>query len=132
MFYFANNIVGDDYLNYYYRKNRLFLYWHVGKFVFEYQKKYPNTYGKLSSFLQYYFGMTNLFSLKKIIEMERFYIYFPIYNNNLEKLDWDYYLELIKIKNCCLRMIYYKIAIFSECDFDTFKSLLLEKNFFLN
>lgn len=76
--------------------------------------------------------MTNLFSLKKIIEMERFYIYFPIYNNNLEKLDWDYYLELIKIKNCCLRMIYYKIAIFSECGFDTFKSLLLEKNFFLN
>ena len=71
-------------MNYYYRKNRLFLYWHVGKFVFEYQKKYPNTYGKLASFLQYYFGMTNLFSLKKIIEMERFYIYFPIYNNNLE------------------------------------------------
>lgn len=114
-------------MKYYLNKNRLFLFWSVGKFAFEVQKKEEVSYRRVVSFLQYYFGMSDTFSLSNVRNMIKFYLSFPIYTKQIEKLDWDYYLELIKIKNHYMRMYYYRVAIFAECDFETFNELLRKK-----
>ena len=43
--------------------------------------------------------------------MKKFYLYFPILNNNLVKLDWNYYRKLLNLdrKEC---YFYYRIIIF--------------------
>ena len=112
-----------DYLN----KNRLFLFWNVGKFAFEAQKREFVSYRRMVEFLQYYFGMSETFSLSNVKTMIKFYVSFPIYTEQLEKLDWNYYLKLITIRKKSLRMFYYQVAIFSRCDYDTFVSLIQEK-----
>lgn len=82
---------------------------------------------KISKYLQYYFGMTEMFSSSNIKKMRTFYLCFPIYNKYIEYLDWNYYLKLISIKNDFLRMFYYRVAVFSRCDFETFVNLIQEK-----
>ena len=111
----------------YLSKNRLFLFWNVGKFAFEMQKRRGVEDKKIANYLQYYFGMTEMFSCANIRKMKYFYLCFPIYTKHLEYLDWNYYLKLISIRNKSLRMFYYQVAIFSRCDYDTFLSLIQEK-----
>lgn len=115
------------YLKNYLSKNRLFLFWNVGKFAFEMQKRIGVEDKKIANYLQYYFGMTEMFSCANIRKMKYFYLCFPIYTKHLEYLDWNYYLKLISIRNKSLRMFYYQVAIFSRCDYDTFLSLIQEK-----
>ena len=115
------------YLKNYLSKNRLFLFWNVGKFAFEMQKRRGVEDKKIANYLQYYFGMTEMFSCANIRKMKYFYLCFPIYTKHLEYLDWNYYLKLISIRNKSLRMFYYQVAIFSRCDYDTFLSLIQEK-----
>ena len=114
-------------MRYYLNKNRLFLFWSVGKFAFEAQKREFVSDRRMVEFLQYYFGMSETFSLSNVKTMIKFYVSFPIYTEQLEKLDWNYYLKLLEIKNHSKRMYYYRVAIFSECDFDTFNELLRKK-----
>ena len=114
-------------MKYYLNKNRLFLFWNVGKFAFEMQKKRDVEDKKLANYLQYYFGMTETFSSSNIRNMKAFYLCFPIYTKYIDYLDWNYYLKLISIKDNSLRMFYYQVAIFSRCDYDTFLSLIQEK-----
>ncbi len=111
----------------YLSKNRLFLFWNVGKFAFEMQKRRGVEDKKIANYLQYYFGMTEMFSCANIRKMKYFYLCFPIYTKHLEYLDWNYYLKLISIRDKSLRMFYYQVAIFSRCDYDTFLSLIQEK-----
>ena len=44
--------------------------------------------------------------------MKLFYICFPVYNNSINKLSWEHYLELIAIKNRSIRNFYFKVCIF--------------------
>lgn len=108
-------------------KNRLFLFWNVGKFTCEIQKRRDIEDKKIANYLQYYFGMTETFSSSNIRKMKAFYLSFPIYTKHIEYLDWNYYLKLITIRKKSLRMFYYQVAIFSRCDYDTFVSLIQEK-----
>ena len=114
-------------MRYYLNKNRLFLFWSVGKFACEAQKREFVRYRRMVECVQYYFGMSETFSLSNVKTMIKFYVSFPIYTEQLEKLDWNYYLKLLEIKNHSKRMYYYRVAIFSECDFDTFNELLRKK-----
>ena len=108
-------------------KNRLFLFWNVGKFTCEMQKRRDIEDKKIANYLQYYFGMTETFSSSNIRKMKAFYLSFPIYTKHIEYLYWNYYLKLITIRKKSLRMFYYQVAIFSRCDYDTFVSLTQEK-----
>ena len=108
-------------------KNRLFLFWNVGKFTCEMQKRRDIEDKKIANYLQYYFGMTETFSSSNIRKMKAFYLSFPIYTKHIEYLDWNYYLKHNTIRKKSLRMFYYQVAIFSRCDYDTFVSLIQEK-----
>ena len=72
-------------------------------------------------FLKYYFGFTDMFSISSIKNMEKFYVSFPVYTEVLERLDWKFYEKLLLFNDTDLRMIYFRVAIFSECEFSVFE-----------
>lgn len=104
-------------MKYYYKKNRLILFWHIGKYVYQSRKNKFKSYREISITLKYYFGFTDMFSISSIKTMEKFYVTFPVYTEILERLDWKFYKKLILFNDTDLRMIYFRVAIFSECDF---------------
>ena len=57
--------------------------------------------------------------------MKLFYICFPVYNNAINKLSWNYYLELITIKNRSIRDFYFKVCIF--CDLSLEELIYIRK-----
>lgn len=71
--------------------------------------------------LKYYFGFTDMFSISSIKNMEKFYVSFPIYTEILERLNWKFYEKLLLFNDTDLRMIYFRVAIFSECGFSDFE-----------
>jgi hypothetical protein len=71
--------------------------------------------------LKYYFGFTDMFSISSIKNMEKFYVSFPVYTEVLERLDWKFYEKLLLFNDTNLRMIYFRVAIFSECGFSEFE-----------
>ncbi len=71
--------------------------------------------------LKYYFGFTDMFSISSIKNMEKFYVSFPIYTEILERLNWKFYEKLLLFNDTDLRMIYFRVAIFSECGFSEFE-----------
>ena len=71
--------------------------------------------------LKYYFGFTDMFSISSIKNMEKFYVSFPVYTEILERLDWKFYEKLLLFNDTDLRMIYFRVAIFSECGFSDFE-----------
>lgn len=111
----------------YYKKNRLKMFWYVGKFVFEKHNSFSITYEKLSCFLQYYFGMSEDFSISNLILMEKFYYFFPMYTKGLSKLSWKIILKIIDMDNDYDRRLYFKIAIFCNCNYHEFEKLLQKK-----
>ncbi len=112
------------------KKNRLFMFWNIGKKVFESQNKYNNAAQKWSSYCQYRFGMSSAFSRENINLMRKFYLYFPIFTENIFLLEWDYYRELVKIRDVEERMFYYKTAIFCHLSFKEMEELIRQEMFF--
>lgn len=107
--------------------NRLFLFWKIGKCVFEYHKYEENIYTRISDFYSYKYGLDSTYSVDNINCMKLFYICFPIYTKKIEKLSWDYYLQLIKIKNRSMRNFYFKTCIFCNLSLDEFICCLNNK-----
>ena len=56
-----------------------------------------------------------------IKNMLKFYVSFPVYTEVLERLDWKFYEKLLLFNDTDLRMIYLRVAIFSECEFSDFE-----------
>ena len=83
--------------------------------MFDNKKSCSNIIEKSSSFLSYYYGNSNLFSLDNMHIIRKLYLYFPIFNNYLETLNWDYYKVLLKLdkKEC---YFYYYIVLFCNSD----------------
>ena len=55
--------------------------------------------------------------------MRKLFLYFPIYSHDLEKIGWDYYLELLKLDKD-ISYFYYRICLFCELDFISFKCMI--------
>ena len=108
-------------MKYYYKKNRLILFWHIGKYVYQSRKNKFKSYREISMILKYYFGFTDMFSISSIKNMEKFYVSFPVYTEVLERLDWKFYEKLLLFNDTDLRMIYFRVAIVSECEFSDFE-----------
>ena len=69
--------------------------------------------------------MSETFSRENVNYMKRFYQCFPIYIDELNKLVWEHYVELLKINNSKERYFYLRIAMFC-------KSSVLELRDFIN
>lgn len=95
-------------------KNRLFLFWKVGKFVFKKQKSCENAILKYAKLCQYHYGMSYVFTRENVRYMTRFYQFFPIYLPQMNKLKWEHYLELLKINNLRERYFYFKLTLFCK------------------
>lgn len=109
-------------------KNRLFLFWQIGKCVFETHKDIENIAFKISNFYSYKYGLDYTFSVENINRMKCFYLCFPVYNSYLEKLSWEQYLELIEIEDRDKRLFYFKTSIF--CNFSLEELIFGIDNFY--
>lgn len=106
---FTNNKVGGDIIS---MKNQLFFFWRIGKFLVEKKYSCNNIVLKSSNFLSYYYGSSTMFSYENVIFMRKFYLYFPIFLESMNQLEWDSYLELMKLKNRNMCYFYYRVALF--------------------
>ena len=107
----------------------IFHLWSIGRFI---RKKYNyciNIHRSCSKFLSYYYGNSNFYSLFYILMMERFYLYFPIYLKQMDKIKWDSYLELLKLKReeC---YFYYHILLFCGDDLLELRKMINSNIFF--
>ena len=108
---------------------QIYYFWKIGKFLFDKKSKCLNIVEKTSCFLSYYYGDSNIFSLENINMMKKFYLYFPIYNKYIEKIDWLHYIKILKLskKEC---YFYYKLVLFCNCDISELE-ILINNNVFL-
>lgn len=97
-------------------KNRLSLFWKVGKKVFENQNEDDNVLQRYSVFYQYKYGFSEMFCTRNVYFMKLFYSYFPIYFDKMSVLNWSHYVLLIKISNNKKRNFYFNLSLFTLID----------------
>ena len=79
--------------------------------------------------MSYYYGDSNIFSLENVYIMKKFYLYFPVYNEFIEKIDWEYYKLLLRLeKDECY--FYYRIVIFCNSDISELYNMINNNIFF--
>lgn len=90
--------------------------WEIGLHIVEYEQNGNETaeYGsdllnKLSKDLKLKYGKG--FSRRNILDMRRFYVFYPIWQTVSAKLSWSHYVELLGIKNELERKFYEKQCI---------------------
>lgn len=97
--------------------NRLYLYWNIGKTVYEKQNMHENAVEKYSNFYSYYYGNSYLFTRNSIKMMVMFYICFPIFFQKMENISWNQYLLLMTISNSKERYFYFYLSLFFNSDY---------------
>ena len=93
---------------------KLNLYWCIGN---ELNKLDCNLINSLSKKLVSKYG--DEYNINNLNNMYQFYMCYPLWNDELTKLSFDYYLELIKIKDKDKREFYYKETINNKWDLIT-------------
>ena len=101
--FLSNNKIGGDFIN----KRQLNFFWKVGKFTVE--KKYM---------------------CENIIFMKKFYLYFPIFIDNMNDLDWDSYRELLKLNNKKVCYFYYYLSLFCNFKYTDLRSVIENKIYY--
>ena len=110
--------------------NQLYLFWSIGKRVYEKQNYYDNVVAYYENYLSYCFGNSYLFTRKNIKYMEMFYLNFPIFFESLKKISWEQYLVLLNIKNKKERYFYFKLSLLFKCNYDETKEFI-DNNYFV-
>ena len=107
----------------------IFSIWKVGRFLSEKTFSCENIHRSCSNFLSYYYGNSSRFSLIHIVMMRRLYLYFPIFIPCMCQIQWNSYLELLKLnrEEC---YFYYKILLFCGDDIQELKQLIYS-NYYL-
>ena len=101
-------------------KSQIYLFWYIGKCVYEKQKIYENAIKKYSEYCSYLFGNSFLFTRENVYLMKRFYLNFPVYYSKLDNISWDQYKLLLMIPNKKERMFYFNLSILFKSDlYDT-------------
>lgn len=113
-----------------YIKNRLLLFWKIGKYVYEKQNKYENVIAKCSNACSYYFGNSYLFSRSNIRFMKCFYLCFPIFYDELAKISWEQYIELFNMQSREEFYFYFYLSMFFNSSLGDTKEFI-ENNYFL-
>ena len=107
-------------------KKRLFLFWKIGKNVVEKQNCYENAVSKYSDLCSYYYGMSRTFCRSRIHLMKNFYLCFPIFIDDMKKLQWEHYIELLSLTDSKKRLFYFQVAIFCECSVLELKEMIID------
>ena len=105
-------------------KKRLFLFWYIGKCVYNKQKLCENVILKYSNYLTYYYGMTNVFSVGNVNYMKKFYCCFPIYVKALNQLSFEHYKLLVDISVVNKRYFYFRVALFCRSSVEELSYLI--------
>ncbi len=124
--FLSNNKIGGDFIN----KRQLNFFWKVGKFTVEKKYMCENITKKCSSYLAYYFGNSSMFSYENIIFMKKFYLYFPIFIDNMNDLDWDSYRELLKLNNKKVCYFYFYLSLFCNFKYTDLRSVIENKIYY--
>ncbi len=95
-----------------------FLFWNIGKNVYEEQSSCENPVKKYSDYCSYLFGDSLLFTREKIHLMKRFYLNFPIFYEKLEKISWRQFELLLKIPNKKERNFYFYLILLFQSNYD--------------
>lgn len=123
---FLNNKVGGDFIN----KYKLNFFWKVGKFTVEKRFLCENIVKRCSSYLAYYFGNSSMFSYENIIFMKKFYLYFPIFIDVMNDLDWNSYIELLSLNDKKMCYFYYNLSLFCKFNYDDLKRVIDNEIYF--
>lgn len=75
--------------------------------------------------------MSKTFSRENVNYMRKFYQCFPIYIDELNKLNWEHYLELLKISNLKERYFYLKTTIFCKGSVKDLKDIINKNIYYL-
>lgn len=100
-----------------YYKNRLFLYWNIGKSVYLEQNTCDNVIEKYSNYYTYLFGNSFQFTRENIHLMKIFYLNFPIFSEKLETLSWEQYCLLLRIVSKKERLFYFYLILLFQFNY---------------
>ncbi|MBQ3306863.1 MAG: hypothetical protein IJG68_01570 [Bacilli bacterium] len=98
-------------------KFKILFLWKLGKNVHERQKYYDNIFKKYADYFSYCFGNSFLSYRENIHLMEKLYLNFPIYYEQLENITWDQYLLLLAIEDRKERYFYFYLSLFFKSDY---------------
>ncbi len=110
-------------------KNRLYLFWKIGKNVYDKQFSCENVCKKYSDYYSYKYGCSSLFSRDNLKYMSNFYRIFPIYFDYLNKLSWNHYRLILNINEYDEQYFYFRIALFCRSSEDEL-NYLISNNYF--
>jgi len=96
----------------------LFIFWNIGKKVWDSRDKCLNPVEKISSLCSYYYGNSHLFNREDVKLMRRFYLDFPIFYNSMSKITWEQYKKILVLNNKEERHFYYYLSIFFNSNLD--------------
>ncbi len=97
-------------------QNRLYLYWYIGKSVYEQQNLYDNVVEKYSKYYSYHYGNSYLFTRSSIKMMLLFYLNFPIFSNQMKIISWNQYLLLLTLPSKEMYFYFY-LSLFFQSDY---------------
>ena len=107
-----------------YHSNRLYLYWNIGKNVYEKRNDSFNPIEKYSNYYSYKFGNSYVFTRNNIRLMILFYLSFPIFFKKMENISWNQYLLLLDIKDIKERYFYFYLTMFFNSNYQELKDFI--------
>ncbi len=102
----------------------IFLFWKIGKKVYEKKNFCENSVQKLSDYYSYYFGDSLLFTRENIHFMKRLYLNFPIFFKRMEELSWKQYQLLLLIPNREERFFYFYLVLLFHSNYEEMCSFI--------
>ncbi len=110
-------------------KNRLYLFWLIGKNVYKDQYSYENVCSKYSLYYSYKYGNSSMFTRDNLKYMSNFYCRFPMYFDCLNKLSWNHYRLILNINDSDEQYFYFRIALFCRSSVEEL-GYLINNNYF--
>ena len=89
----------------------IYLFWNIGKMVYEMQSSCENAVKRISDYYSYYYGDSIIFTRENIHLMKKFYLVFPIFHKKLENISWKQYELLLKIPDKKERSFYFTLSL---------------------
>lgn len=110
-------------------RNKLYLFWKVGKILINKNNSCENIVNRYSKLLSYYFGMSDTFSIVNVNYMKKFYKSFPIYYKKLDELEFEHYKLLVNISDLKERYFYFRIALFCQSSVDELRQIIMSNTY---
>jgi hypothetical protein len=107
----------------------IYNFWNIGRLVWKNRNYYLNPVEKFSIFFSYFYGSSNSFSRDDIKIMRRFYLDFPIFYNDLNKITWAQYKEILVLKSKEERYFYFFVSLFFSSNLNETKDFI-NNNYF--